>query len=191
MSPAVLEATGGRAAAEPPVGCRPAAGGSVLTLIRRGRFKPPRTWGTIRAGRLGRRGLGNGSVLLYARRRSRGRRDSLRERRKHIDGCRAPRGLIQLVDKLHMDKRPSTVPDFDTVVDTETRREGCGEQEATVWRPFAVRSIRGINSCHLSQGAAVVDIDLASEITETSDSDEPCLGVERDEVAESSAKVVQ
>jgi hypothetical protein len=74
------------------------------------------------------------------------------------------------------------VPDLDPVVDAEPRGERCGEQETTVWRPFAVGCVWGVYGAHLGEGSTVYDLDFSGEVAKPCERDESALRVEGDEV---------
>lgn len=105
--------------------------------------------------------------------------------------CRPPDCLIQFIDELNMHQRARAMPDFDPIVDAETRRQGGCKQETTVWRPLAVRCVWSIDGAHFGEATSVKDLDFPGKIAKACEGDNSALRVERDEIAWGSTKIVE
>jgi hypothetical protein len=61
-----------------------------------------------------------------------------------------------------------TVPDFDSIINAQSRGQRRRHEEPTIWRPLAMGGVRCVNGAHFLENAPVDDINLAGKITETS-----------------------
>jgi hypothetical protein len=98
--------------------------------------------------------------------------------------------LVQLLDLLVVDQDSGKVVDLDAVVDSQTRTQGRTHEIPAVGTPLAVDRIRRLERRHLLERLTVVDVDLASQVTEPGNAEEAALRVVREEVARVQAKVV-
>jgi hypothetical protein len=119
------------------------------------------------------------------------RRDALPEGRNCIHRCWAPASLVEFVRELQMEERPGAVPDLDSVIDSQTRGERCSKQKAPIRRPFAVRSVRCIDSSYPRDGAPVVNVNFAGKVTKASEEQQTPLRVEQHSIRERRAKVME
>jgi len=90
-----------------------------------------------------------------------------------------------------MDELAEQIPYFNTIINPQARGERSRENKFAVRGPFALRRIRCINCRYLGQRTSVVNIDIASKITEAPQEKQSRLGVERYVVRESSTEVMQ
>lgn len=70
------------------------------------------------------------------------------------------------------------MPDLDTVIDAQARRQGRSEERTAVRRPFAVGRVGRIDRAHLAKGAPVENVYFPSKVAKACEREEPALRIE-------------
>ena len=97
---------------------------------------------------------------------------------------RPPGYLVQLVHVLIVHQGAGDVPDADSIIDSQTRTGGRGQDVSPVGRPFAYTRVGGFDGGDLVVVLLhVVDVHLAGQVAESGHQDESALRTEEDGVS--------
>lgn len=81
--------------------------------------------------------------------------------------------------------------DSDAIINSQTRAQCRTHEQPAIWTPGALGAVVDLEVGDLLQGASVPDIDLAGQVAETSDAQEPTLRIEGYVVSRQRTKFVQ
>lgn len=98
--------------------------------------------------------------------------------------------LVKLLERLDVHQRSRVVEDPEPVVDPQSWTQRRAEEVSTVGTPLAVTRVGRVKRADLLERLAIPNVDLPSEVAESSDAQEATLGVVGEEVARVGSKVV-